>query len=194
VETVIAKLVNDFEAGTITRRQLIQTLAMVAIGAPLAGAVAAAQPAPLAPIMRAAPRKTVWLDHISFSCTDYKKTADFYTSLMGWTVKEGSDNGRQVMCEIGDIGTIIIRNKRAGAVAPAGGAAAQDTVNAVIDHISYGVSPWNKEAAEKELKSRGLDPRWDGNGPPGSGFESYHVKDPDGWDLQISNQSRDKHL
>jgi catechol 2,3-dioxygenase-like lactoylglutathione lyase family enzyme len=194
LETVIARLVRDFETGAISRRQLIQTLAMVAVGAPLAGAAASAQPAPLAPIMRAAPWKTIWLDHISFSCTDYKKSADFYTSLMGWTVKEGSDNGRQVTCEIGDIGTILIRNKRPTTANPTGGAAAGPNVQAVIDHISFGVSPWDKDAVKKELVDRGLKPTDDFAGGPASGFESYHVKDPDGWDLQISNQNKDKHL
>jgi hypothetical protein len=27
----------------------------------------------------------------------------------------------------------------------------------------------------------------------GQGFKSFHVKDPDGWDLQISNQTREHH-
>jgi len=193
MEAVIAKLVRDFEKGAISRRQLVQTLAMVAVGAPLVGAAASAQPAPLAPIMRAAPWKTIWLDHISFTCNDYKKTADFYTSLMGWTVKSGSDNGHQVTCELGDIGTILIRNGKASST---GGAAASkdQPVTAVIDHISFGVEPWDKVAVKKELSDRGLKPRDDFAGGPASGFESYHVKDPDGWDLQISNQTREKHL
>jgi catechol 2,3-dioxygenase-like lactoylglutathione lyase family enzyme len=191
LETVIAKLVRDFETGAISRRQLIQTLALVAVGAPLAGAMASAQPAPLAPVMRAAPWKTIWLDHVSFTCADYKRTADFYSGLMGWTVKPGSDNGRQVQCAVGDIGTIIIRNGKAQAT---GGAASSAPVNAVVDHISFGVEPWDKVAVKKELTDRGLNPRDDFAGGPASGFESYHVKDPDGWDLQISNQTRDKHL
>lgn len=166
---------------------------MVAVGAPLAGAaVASAQPAPLAPILRAAPWKTIWLDHISFTCSDYKKTSEFYSGLLGWSVKPGSDNGRQVTCEIGDIGTVLFRNGKASST---GGAAQGNTqVSAVIDHISFGVEPWDKVAVKKELTDRGLNPRDDFAGGPASGFESYHVKDPDGWDLQISNQTRDKHL
>jgi catechol 2,3-dioxygenase-like lactoylglutathione lyase family enzyme len=191
VEAVITKLVKDFENGAISRRQLIQTLAMVAVGAPLVGAAAQAQPAPLAPLIRSAPWKTIWLDHISFTCADYKKSTAFYSDLMGWTVK--SDNGKnQATCEIGDIGTIIIRNGHAQST---GGAAAEKApVNAVIDHISFGVEPWDKDAVKKELEGRGLAPRWDGGGKTQTGFESYHVKDPDGWDLQVSNQTHDKHL
>jgi hypothetical protein len=38
-----------------------------------------------------------------------------------------------------------------------------------------------------ELEKRGLEPRPD---MVGADFKSYHVTDPDGWDLQISNQTR----
>jgi len=37
---------------------------------------------------------------------------------------------------------------------------------------------------KEELNRRGLNPRDDF---VGDDFESYHVKDLDGWDLQISN-------
>jgi len=159
----------------------------------------------------AVPWKTVWLDHISFQCTDYKRTSDFYTDLLGWTVKPGSDNGRQVELDINGLGGIIVRNGRrpadasAAASAPpaaSGGAAAggrggpRPPVNAVVDHISWGISPWDTETVRAELLKRGLEPREDtgGGGPIATAkFKSFHVKDPDGWDLQISNQTREHH-
>ncbi len=45
---------------------------------------------------------------------------------------------------------------------------------------------WNTEAVETELKRRGLNPRPDMQGDT---FKSFHVLDPDGRDLQISNQT-----
>ena len=60
------------------------------------------------------------LDHISYSVTDYKRSAAFYASLMGWEV--ANDNGTsQATLKIGDVGEIIIRNARRpdGAPAPA---------------------------------------------------------------------------
>jgi hypothetical protein len=39
-----------------------------------------------------------------------------------------------------------------------------------------------------ELEKRGLAPRPD---MVGENFKSFHVTDPDGWDLQISNQTKD---
>jgi hypothetical protein len=55
----------------------------------------------------------------------------------------------------------------------------------VIDHISWGIEPWDSAKVKAELEKRGLDPRPDMNGK----FQSFHVHDPDGWDLQISNQT-----
>jgi catechol 2,3-dioxygenase-like lactoylglutathione lyase family enzyme len=186
METEIARLLNEFEDGRLTRRQLIQSLAMAALAAPAAASAAAQTPA-----VDKAPWKTVWLDHISYSVTDYKRSAAFYSNLMGWDIR--NDNGQnQATLNIGDIGQIIIRNRRAPADAPpaAPGAAAQagqgrPAPTGVINHISFGVSPWDTEKVKAELERRGLKPRPD---MVGETFKSFHVLDPDGWDLQISNQ------
>ena len=66
--------------------------------------------------------KTVWLDHISYQVSDYRRSAAFYRDLMGWTVQ--NDNGEsQATLDINGIGGIIIRQQRAPG-ANAGGAAA----------------------------------------------------------------------
>ena len=207
MESVVAALLRDFESGKLTRRQLVQTLALMAVGSPVASAVAqnmATTPAKPA----GTPWKTVWLDHISFQVTDYKKSVDFYTDLMGWKVL--NDTGTQAAVDINGIGGIIIRNRRRPADAGTGtrpdsatgtgsGAVAQPSrppVTAVVDHISWGIEPWDTETVRAELLKRGLTPRED-TGNRGSmetsSFKSFHVKDPDGWDLQISNQTKDKH-
>ena len=104
MEAVIAGLLKDFEDGKLTRRQLIQSLAMAAVASPLA----AAQPA--APARSTAPWKTVWLDHISYAVADYKKSTAFYSDVMGWEVQ--NDTGTQATLNINNIGGIIIRNNR----------------------------------------------------------------------------------
>jgi catechol 2,3-dioxygenase-like lactoylglutathione lyase family enzyme len=187
MEGMIATLVKDFEDGKMDRRQLIQSLALVA----MAGPAAAAQQAP-APAAKA-PWKTVHLDHISYAVSDYKRSVEFYTSLMGWEV--ANDNGKtQATLKIGDIGEIIIRNARRpeGAAAPAAAPAApgggdRPPLTGVINHISWGVSPWDTDGVKAELEKRGLKPRPD---MVGNDFKSWHVFDPDGWDLQISNQTK----
>ena len=109
MESVVAALLRDFESGKLTRRQLVQTLALMAVGSPVASAVA--QSVATAPAEPAGtPWKTVWLDHISFQVSDYKKSVDFYTDLMGWKVLK--DTGTQANIDINGIGGIIIRNRR----------------------------------------------------------------------------------
>jgi len=198
MENLIAKLLGDFEAGKLSRRQLIQTLALCAT-APVAAAAAAAQtPAASATAAAAstpAPWKTVYLDHISYAVTDYKKSAAFYSNLMGWTIR--NDNGtNQATLDIGTVGGIIIRNARrpeGSAQTPPAAAPSQPgqpprpPLTGVINHISYGIDPWDTEKVKAELERRGLRPRPD---MVGDNFKSFHVFDPDGWDLQISNKTK----
>jgi hypothetical protein len=84
------------------------------------------------------------------------------------------------------VGEIIIRNARRPAADAQPTRSDRPPVTGVINHISWGVQPWNTEAVEAELKRRGLTPRPD---MVGDDFKSFHVLDPDGWDLQISNQA-----
>ena len=198
MENVIEKLLGDFESGKMSRRQLIQSLALFAT-APAAIASAAQAPAASAAAAAAgtpAPWKTVYLDHISYAVADYKKSTAFYTNLMGWKVR--NDNGtNQASLDIGNVGGIIIRNSRrpAGEGAPAAAAAAQPgqpprpPLTGVINHISYGIEPWDTDKVKAELERRGLNPRPD---MVGDNFKSFHVFDPDGWDLQISNKTSNR--
>jgi catechol 2,3-dioxygenase-like lactoylglutathione lyase family enzyme len=125
--------------------------------------------------------KTVWLDHISFGVPDYKRSVAFYEALLGW--KQGKDIGNQNQCQIGDVGDIIIRTMgRPGAPVPQG---------ANVDHISFGIAPFDPDAVKAELEKRGLRARVD-SGTGGvdihkSVFQSYHTTTPSGFDLQISN-------
>ena len=50
---------------------------------------------------------------------------------------------------------------------------------ATIDHIAYTIADWDKAKVEETLKAWGLNPTPDGE-------NSFHVKDPDGFDLQIA--------
>ena len=183
MEIVIAQFVEAFETGKLTRRELIQSLALVATAG--SAATAEAQSAPPASAAVAAPWKTVRLDHISYAVSDYKRSVAFYRDLMGWEVR--NDNGtNQATLNINNISEIIIRNRRQPAANPQSSQPGRPPLTGVINHISWGVQPWSTEAVEAELKRRGLNPRPD---MVGEDFKSFHVLDPDGWDLQISNQT-----
>lgn len=204
MEHLIAGLLNEFERGRMSRRQLIQSLALAAAAAAPGGTLLAQgtqKASTIPPPHDSAPWKTVWLDHISYAVSDYRRSTAFYRDLMGWTIK--NDNGtNQCTLDINGLGEIIVRNTRQGrgdAVTAAGNAAAaaaqadggrgsRPPVTGVINHVSWGVQPRDTDKVKAELERRGLNPRPD---MVGDNFKSFHVLDPDGWDLQISNQTKD---
>ncbi|MEO6222703.1 MAG: glyoxalase [Vicinamibacterales bacterium] len=142
--------------------------------------------------------KTVWLDHISFETSNYKEQVAFYNALLGWT--PGADEGSQSECQIGDIGGIIIRRGAGGggrgAAAGAGPvpAPAPAARRAQIGHISFGIAAFDPDAVKAELEKRGLTARED-TGAAGdihvTKYKSYHTTTPNGFDLQISNVTRE---
>ncbi len=161
MEHVINGLLHDFERGKLSRRQLIQSLALAATAAATAG-----------PRLAAAEEgqgfQAIAVNHISYQVKDYAKTRDFYVGLLG--MKVSNDNGRQCNLAFGDHGTWLLpRNARDAGAAPK------------VDHIAYTIKNWDKDKVEAELKRRGLEPRPDTE-------NSFHVKDPDGFDLQISGE------
>jgi len=115
--------------------------------------------------------KTVALDHITFQAADYKKEAAFYIALMGWRLR--SDDGKQAVLDMGEWGSAIFKQGT-----PAG------TTRVVVESFAFVIDRWNAKTVDAELRKRGLTPVADNDG---NGFESFHVKDPDGWDVQICN-------
>jgi catechol 2,3-dioxygenase-like lactoylglutathione lyase family enzyme len=193
-------LFSDFDRRAISRRQLLQALGVAAVGAPFAAAVGqgrciralgtpACDTTAIPPVFASTGWKTVALDHLSAQVADYQKEAAFYTALIGWKLR--SDDGKQAVMDIGDFGTVILRQAAPNAF-PApdttgrGGrpGRARTPAHAVFDSFCFGIAPWDATKVESELRKRGLNPVADNDG---KGFESFHVKDPDGFDLQISN-------
>jgi hypothetical protein len=155
---------------------------------------------------------TLYVDHISYSVSDVPKIAGFYAALLGWNNTDMAPDATQVSPTFGDgglVGGAIIRGGNpaappraaaaggAGGATPAGGgrgggagggrgggaggaAAAPPTIN----HISFGMKDWNTEVMRYEFIKRGLTPRNDFTGQ----LQSYHVRDAQGWDLQIGNK------
>lgn len=113
--------------------------------------------------------KTVALDHITWEMADYRKEAAFYIALMGWTLR--SDDGQQAVLDIGDWGSAVFRK-------------APEQQPARVVNYCFVIEPWNAAKIQADLQKRGLTAVAENDG---TGFESFHVKDPDGFDLQISN-------
>ena len=183
MEQIISGLLRDFEAGQLTGRQLIQALALGVTAGPaaLAAAQKPAQPSSIPPPRSQAPWKTVWLDHISYVVSDYRRSTAFYRDLMRWELIH-DDGQKQCTMKVGNAGGIIIRN--GAGYEGVDGATNRPAITGLIDHVSRGIEPWDTAKVKAELEKRGLDPQPDMDGK----FQSFHLRDPDGWDLQISNQ------
>jgi len=162
MEQIIANLLNDFERGWMSRRQLVQTLA-AGIAAATATPALAASPTKL---------KAISVNHISYGVADYARTRDFYADLLGMKVSQ--DTGQQCYLGFGD--TLVTARKTRS---PDG--------KPYIDHVAYTLGNWepgnaeHEAAVEEELKRRGLDPKPD----LGGDSKSFHVRDPDGFNLQV---------
>lgn len=133
---------------------------------------------------------TVWLDHLSYNATNYKEAASFYSNLLGW--KETYDEGSQHELMIGDVGGIIIRGGNPNNPAPA-----PKVSRGTIDHISFGITPWDTDGVKAELEKRGLDASVDTSTKDDihvAAFKSYHTTTPNGFNLQISYVTHDNRL
>jgi catechol 2,3-dioxygenase-like lactoylglutathione lyase family enzyme len=163
MEHIISRLLQEYERGKVTRRQLIQVLA--------SGAAAAAAGASIA---EAAPATATYINHVSMQVADYRKTRDFYSGLFGMKVEE--DNGKTECTLAFGQNTIIARN-----------AAGRPGGKAGVDHIAYPLANWDtdpkiKAAMDAELKKRGLMVRVTNN--------SFHVQDPDGLEVQMGGKEQ----
>jgi catechol 2,3-dioxygenase-like lactoylglutathione lyase family enzyme len=131
---------------------------------------------------------------------DYQAEAAYFNALMNWEVR--SDTGTEAVIDIGVWGGMVIRG---GYHPPPEVVAAEraqyeqfqsrvppaqrrpfEPVDARFTNFAWGIEPWNAKTVEAELKKRGLNPVPDNRGD----FESFHVKDPDGFDVQITNGNR----
>jgi hypothetical protein len=66
-----------------------------------------------------------------------------------------------------------------------------------IDHISYGIQPWDTDGVKAQLETRGLRARVDtstGEDIHVAAYKSYHTTTPNGFDVQISAVTRDTRL
>ena len=159
MEKIADDMLGQFERGRVSRRQLVQ---MIALGMTAAASATRS-------VAATAPQrgfKAVAVNHISFGVADYARTRDFYADLLGMAVS--GDDGSQCYLKFGADSFLIARRSQAPGAAP------------LVDHICYTIEDWDKGAVEAELRRRGLNPEPDTD-------ESFHVRDPDGYRLQIGS-------
>ena len=130
MEAIISKLVTGFEKGTLTRRELIRGLAMLAAAG---GTAAAAEDAGV---------KGAKIDHVSIQVTNLQRSIDFYQKLFGFSVVSQDKNNEIV--RLGITKTLVSLHHKS----PTG----------IVDHFAIGVDHFDKESVTRDLKLRGASP------------------------------------
>ena len=129
MEAVISDLLNRFEKGALTRRQLVQGLALLAAGE----STVSAQEAPAL--------KATKIDHISIQVTNLPRAVEFYQKIFGLTIG-GEDKPNEIVRLGAGKGTLVSLHHKA----PTG----------IFDHIAISVENFNKDKVTEILKARGI--------------------------------------
>jgi hypothetical protein len=185
MEAFVATKLDEFAKGKISRRQLLETLTVAATttAAVTGGAQAAAGPDPAL--------KPALINHISYTCPDFKKAADWYQKVFNLEMIGPTDH--DVAGVFGKRGTkpmgvaandvplsyLIFRTRPANAPTQPG-AQPRRKSQALVEHMGYTVADFNRDRAREELKRLGVENVRDG------GLYSLHMTDPFGYDVQIS--------
>ena len=131
MEAAISGLVQRFEQGAISRRELIQGLSALALAV---AAPAAAQ--------QASGLKATGLNHLGVLCSDVNRSTAFYVNALGMTLL--SEDKPKGIARLGVKGTLISLRQ----AQPAG----------TVDHFAISVEGFNEEATKRTLEQRGYSP------------------------------------
>jgi catechol 2,3-dioxygenase-like lactoylglutathione lyase family enzyme len=107
--------------------------------------------------------KATGVGHLGLLCSDVNRSAAFYVNALGMSLL-GEDKPKGI-ARVGNKGTIISLRQ----AQPAG----------TVDHFALSIEGFNKDAVASSLQQHGFTPREDSD----SGF---HVKDPDGANVQLT--------
>jgi catechol 2,3-dioxygenase-like lactoylglutathione lyase family enzyme len=131
VEAIISNLVRSFERGALTRRELIQGLAMLTAAS---GTAAAG--------LQETGFKGARIDHVSIQVSNLQRSIDFYQKLFSFTVVSEDKNNEIV--RLGITKTLVSLHHKS----PTG----------IVDHFAIGVDHFDKESVTRDLKLRGAIP------------------------------------
>jgi len=130
MESIICDLVTRFEKGSLSRRELVQGLAVLAASSTTASA------------QQDIDFKTATIDHVSIQVADLQRSADFYQKLFGFSFV--SQDQRLGILRVGNGRSLVSFNRQS----PAG----------IVDHFAIGVPGFTKESAARYLTARGMTP------------------------------------
>jgi catechol 2,3-dioxygenase-like lactoylglutathione lyase family enzyme len=115
------------------------------------------------------------VDHVSYTCPDFRRAADWYSKI--FNLEQTDASATEVTLPFGkkDQGLphLIIRARE---TTPG----TRRKSKALVNHIAYTIADFDKDRVRAELKRLGYPQ------PLQDGEHSFHIVDPNGFDVQIS--------
>ena len=128
MEDVISKVLQRFENGCLTRRELVQTLTLLVFSSGMATAQGL---------------RVRTVDHASVLVSDMARSVEFYQRVFGLSVvSEDPDND---IVRLGVDNRIVVSLRH-------------EATPGVIDHFALGVEGFDRDGATRELQARGVTP------------------------------------
>ena len=169
MERFIDRLIDEFDSGQLSRREFCETMA-VATAVLAAGGAAA----------NAAPQRgftMLGVNHIAYTCPDYRLARDFYRDVFGMQVLNDKGMGRANLAfgPAPDNGGNFLVVRTEGAANP------PPPAQSHVDHICFTIANWNEPQIRSELAAQNLAGRSRG------GNGTMRVLDPFDFDVQFGN-------
>ena len=133
MESIISNLVSRFEKGSLSRRELVQGLAMLAAAG---GTAASAQ--------EVINFKTSNIDHVSIQVANLQRSIDFYQKMFGFTVVSEAEQGGVRIVRLGNARMLVSLN--------VGGPPGR------VDHFDLGIPRFTRESITSYLTQSGATP------------------------------------
>jgi catechol 2,3-dioxygenase-like lactoylglutathione lyase family enzyme len=168
MEAIVTKLITQYERGGLTRRELITGVAALAATS-AAGFASTSGPRIVGSLAPASLQSVVAVDinHVGINVTDVERSVAWYTSLFGL----------KVLLTSKDVAVLGYRDKGVNGTTFVLRTSAKPEVN----HIMFGIDNFDATILAEYLKAKGLTLRDD--------VLSFHVKDPDGIDVQVGDRA-----
>ena len=154
METIISKLLSLYDKGSLSRRELVSGLAMLAAGGTAAAAAAQDEIG----------FKDATIDHVSIHVADLQRSIAFYQKMLGFSVVSRAEPD---IVRLGN-GKILVSLNLGSSAGP-------------IDHFAIGIPRFNNESGARYFTQRGATPLQ-------GDYAGFHIKDPDGINVQISQR------
>ena len=129
MDSIITDLVGRFDRGTLSRRDLIQGLTVLAAAGGAASASA-----------QTTPFNSTRIDHISIQVTDMARSREFYEKIFGLKVLNEDKENEIVRMGVTKIIVSLHRKPPVG----------------IVDHFAIAIDGFDREAVTAELAKHGL--------------------------------------